>query len=683
MDNIFAYLGELGSRDSLTNKNRMLFDVFPETRTGKTDFSKYITVTDTAKRNRLQEMLTGRCEHKYVKTIDSGMIADEVVASFRQKYPHDLSLTGGYNTKTRTGDAGTEAFVMLEDLTKDLILRRHDKNMASVYDNNEGKPGPLRQDHNATEQTQARLDKISRLFRDHLGAGRGKIPVFLSKVRALLDEFSLTENEKSVCDNKLSFFYDAFSDGRTALPTAEKVSAYKKRRFLKELEYRFNADVMRDFEKELRFLMIAGREYTDSLYRLKIRNRNNTGKSEYISAFDKDKRNIKRLLEHSSIKFSESGQEKFMEGFELGPAILSNQQTAKTVLPHFIRRVFDTGILEGKVSEREALMHSLYDVGPVLGLVGVSTVWRNPYLLPIGDTGENGSASVCSFLSAFSCVPLDIWSAKDALAGCREEAEKEMLPKQKQKALEYLDTMIPEKLAVFGQFFTERLTNACLLSKAYRLRNSTPYRKYLRQSEELLTRKKMNALQDGLQDYFDFYLDRIIKELMILPMPATRLRILSFLEDFIDRRVNDPLLDDTRRLTPAGIFGCLEILSEKIGDLVRYWTETVIPIHILYYHLIVSECLTIEKEASTDTDKYFQDMYGFYRFFETNNGKTDICPPLCDNMRLEPLRAIEDPRSFDLYAGRFYNYFMEETYRIVLSRNFFQQYKYSVNKHDK
>ncbi len=78
------------------------------------------------------------------------------------------------------------------------------------------------------------------------------------------------------------------------------------------------------------------------------------------------------------------------------------------------------------------------------------------------------------------------------------------------------------------------------------------------------------------------------------------------------------------------------------------------------------------KDAKYDTRKYFTDMYGYYRFFTGRNGEIDIAPSMCGEMEILPLQELKDAESFDRYAAKFYNRFLEDSYRTALSHNFYQ-----------
>ena len=96
--------------------------------------------------------------------------------------------------------------------------------------------------------------------------------------------------------------------------------------------------------------------------------------------------------------------------------------------------------------------------------------------------------------------------------------------------------------------------------------------------------------------------------------------------------------------------------------------------HILYYHYLASEVPATDAEPLAGTREYYAEVYERYLFFANTDDNVDIDPAFCSTQNLQPLQEITDGRAFDLYAGSFYNYFLEETYRIALSRTFYQQY---------
>ena len=81
-----------------------------------------------------------------------------------------------------------------------------------------------------------------------------------------------------------------------------------------------------------------------------------------------------------------------------------------------------------------------------------------------------------------------------------------------------------------------------------------------------------------------------------------------------------------------------------------------------------------DAEPLTGTREYYAQVYERYLFFANNDDRVDIGPAFSATQDLQPLQEITDGKAFDLYAGSFYNYFLEETYRIALSRTFYQQY---------
>ena len=124
----------------------------------------------------------------------------------------------------------------------------------------------------------------------------------------------------------------------------------------------------------------------------------------------------------------------------------------------------------------------------------------------------------------------------------------------------------------------------------------------------------------------------------------------------------------------------MDILTGKLRELVTFWTETVIPCHLLYYHYLASVVPATDAEPLTGTREYYAQVYERYLFFTNTDDSVDIDPAFCSTQNLQPLQEITDGRAFDLYAGSFYNYFLEETYRIALSRTFYQLYVQSRQK---
>ena len=710
MDNIFAYLGQLGSQNSLLNKNHRLDELFKDT--------EQVSFTDFIKKEHVGVA--------YRSTVECCALADTALKQFRKYYGDPLGNAG-----TFVSDPLLEAFVVLESFTKDLFLSHHNetektdilrlirlsaehmlespeigrlreklikivrdplseytlddrtapaklmdlinKNPATLFCSRPvlaEEINPFINDYFSEKNIRAEMTTIEKTFAECTGASAEGFPGILSRLQSLLKNFAHTENENNDCLEKFSRFSGALLSHESTMPDAETVSNYKERRLFSLLRDDFNKSIKPALEKELTFLMIASFEYTNSLYRLKIRNGgHSTGLAEYIAAFDNEKRFVKKLIEYSSIKFNESGQGNYIESFVLGSIVRKNQKTAWTVLPHFIRRIYDTGVTEGKTSERDPLAHSIYDVGPVLGLVGVSTVRKNPYLLPLNaGKSQMDGASPTAFLNSFSSVPFSTNAAKSVLDNCKAEAKKERTRKRIDDSSAFLDTVTPEKLAIMEQFMTERFSNTCFLSKAYKLSTMAPYMWNPGKNLQMLERYPH---LNGLGYCFDYYLDPVIEKLMVLPLPVVRLQIINYLEKFLAGNTGQPQLDsELKQLSPARILRCLETFTKYLERLVTFWTETTVPWHVLYYHYLAAGCRKADKSVTFLSDDFFQGKectrYNFY--YKNEKGKIDILPSLCAETNLQYLKYPDDVVTpFNRYSQRFYNSFLEQTYRMVYS----------------
>ena len=409
----------------------------------------------------------------------------------------------------------------------------------------------------------------------------------------------------------------------------------------------FKQQVEPVFEEELRFVMIAANEYARSLYRVKITNGTLKSPSKYISVFDKRKREIKKLIEYSGKKFNETDQRALLQDYDVS----GKMQAAMTVLPHFIRRFYD-----GEPSEKEMLMHSVYDIGPVLGLIGVSTKRKNPYLFNVKDDKEgqfqagSAPASVYSFLNSFSCVAYsrkkendntDSISATEALQECKKIAETENRTKHKRSAVDLFDTITAEELSVISQFAVERLVHGCFLSQAYSVQLCLPQRQY-----------------------FNYYIDQFVDKLMVLPLPRTRIRVMACLEEFIKKHFGGNTVPNGMRPTPAAMLGFMEMLAEEMRRMLKFWIEITIPVHILCYHF-----LCVNNGLEPDAKDYFASIYDKYQFYEVGeDGSIDISK----SMNLSSVKAYESQKEsqFDRYAGKLYFDFLLDSYNSAFDFNF-------------
>lgn len=466
---------------------------------------------------------------------------------------------------------------------------------------------------------------------------------FGSNTRVIADD--VAKMAEAACQLFSCNFFEGVSfEGNTLADNSFDITPKK---LLKYFKNDFKKKVEPVFEEELCFIMIAANEYARSLYRVKITNGTLKSPSKYISVFDKRKREIKKLIEYSGKKFNETDQRALLQDYDVS----GKMQAAMTVLPHFIRRFYD-----GEPSEKEMLMHSVYDIGPVLGLIGVSTKRKNPYLFNVKDDKEGQSqagsvpASVYSFLNSFSCVAYsckkesdntDSISATEALQECKKIAETENRTKHKRSAVDLFDTITAEELSVISQFAVERLVHGCFLSQAYSVQLCLPH-----------------------QEYFNYYIDQFVDKLMVLPLPRTRIRIMACLEEFIKKHFGGNTVPNGMRPTPAAMLGFMEILAEEMRRVLKFWIEITIPVHILCYHF-----LCVNNGLEPDAKDYFASIYDKYQFYEVGeDGSIDISK----SMNLSSVKAYESQKEsqFDRYAGKLYFDFLLDSYNSAFDFNF-------------
>ena len=415
---------------------------------------------------------------------------------------------------------------------------------------------------------------------------------------------------------------------------------------LKTFNDDFNCLVIPTLKDEMAFIMIANYEYSRSLYHIKINNGTFSNPSKYISVFDKKNREVKKLIEYSVKKFNETDQNKIFQ---------NNKNTfnklcfrPSIVLPQFIHRFYDKKSLK----KRQPIMQSIYDIGPVMGLIGCSTNRKNPYLFNIekekNEQFKHKSISlVQSFLNSFDCIPYSInknndllmISSIDALQECKDIAEKEQLIKYKNSSIDFFNSINAEELSVFGQFITERLVHGCFLSKAYNIQF---------------------CLQNNI--YINYYLNQIINKLILLPLPRTRIKILNCLENFIKRYIIN-----NRSISPSLLFIALDNLTEELKNIINFWIEIALPIRIICYNFLCSN-----NKLEPDAKYYFEFIYDKYQFYEIKkDGNIDIS----DSMDLIPIKSCVSQigNKFDNYSLNLYHYFLLNSYKYAFDFNFSNQ----------
>ena len=414
----------------------------------------------------------------------------------------------------------------------------------------------------------------------------------------------------------------------------------------------FNTIVNPVFEEELRFIMIAANEYSRSLYRININNGTRKSPAKYISVFDKKNHEIRKFIENSVNKFNETDQNKvFQNNKEISDKLYYN--TKKTVLPHFIRRFYDPILLK-----RAPIMQSIYDIGPIMGLIGVSTKLKNPYLINMEKEEDEqfekkSTISLTqSFLNSFSCVPYSLYkkdknsltiSSIDALQECKDIAEKEQFIKYNHSSIDFLNSINAEELSVFEQFIVERLTHGCFLSKAYNLQF---------------------CLQNNA--CINYYLDQIVSKLILLPLPRTRIQILICLENFINNYISIEK-ELNNNLSPIVVLIALDSLTEELINIINFWIDIVIPIHIICYNFLCTN-----NDLEIDARDYFKLIYDKYQFYQIDE-KENV--DISDLMNLTPIKTYvtQKGNKFDNYSRKLYHYFLVNTYKYAFDINFSNQ----------
>ena len=287
----------------------------------------------------------------------------------------------------------------------------------------------------------------------------------------------------------------------------------------------FEKAIRKDLITDLKYLMIASWRYTVSLKKSPvIINGTNDNPSFYIAEFDfegarknngKGRTEIRKLIQNSRVALNkkDKGEIKFSKKMSL------------TVLPQFIRRYSDMGIdltdnenLDEKAEgwyKKVPIVSSIFDVGPVLGLLNSSKPKNNPYIIdpstegkikPSADvddetfsfvndvisndnsdntehsTDSKGFLITNEFVRSFISAPISVLpqetstfvlSTSEVLDNINKIAKGEktdglhVSKEESKETIDFLKSISPEELAVFDQYAIERFTHACYLQAIY------------------------------------------------------------------------------------------------------------------------------------------------------------------------------------------------------------------------
>ena len=474
MDNLFAYLGALGSIDSLLNKNGQLTDIWGESDSGCifkkndtvtaeklaatvldkfnfADFNMVLPEVDKLK-NRMLDLIRNKEKewHQNIDTLFAHQFSEEKELSFKkdivkfilpdfyeitentdnifdldpnveEKYDCYIQLI--HYCENPNEDHNIEYFInqiikedleLSEELIPESEYKIDNDNTIAFIDNNSITILQNLYAYIHTPLTFENCEELKNLLKQFVSV---KINIYYrqaydsfynpysNKYQKILPFDEISEPCLSVLDLKVYFNTITKLLNNDVKCQKEFDNMFRQMQHYLNIQDKFNKSVKEALRDDLTFLMITSWEYTNSLYQLKIRNESYNKKTAYIMAFNNNPKEkkfyLKKYISYSGDKIVKANQDRqnFILNMSdssdkkvLNDLLNRNEQknilgrksplyeykTAKTVLPHFIRRNYD-----GKTNEREVLMHSLYDIGTILGLIGVSTTLKNPYLYPI------------------------------------------------------------------------------------------------------------------------------------------------------------------------------------------------------------------------------------------------------------------------------------------------------------
>ena len=260
-------------------------------------------------------------------------------------------------------------------------------------------------------------------------------------------------------------------------------SSYVSRKFREHLY----ECIKKELKTDLRYVMVASWRYTLSLKRSpKILNGTSNKASHYISIFDgitnggNGMTEIRKLLQNPAVTRDRTDSKESQNDSKK----TTENTIAPTVLPQFIRRYYDMGLrfddrgnpikADDSVKLKSPIMNSIFDIGPVLGLLKATTSKSNPFITKGKEL--NQKFMVESFLQKFITAPIatdekltpnNILSAKEILKKVIDAAKKEDHYDENSEVICFLKSISPEELVTFSQYSIERFTHTMFLIKSF------------------------------------------------------------------------------------------------------------------------------------------------------------------------------------------------------------------------
>lgn len=449
---------------------------------------------------------------------------------------------------------------------------------------------------------------------------RGSLYAFLDQVRTLCDAYIIY----------------------SPLPESTNLQLFKNgNKVWKLCAAKVKSVITEEINNDLNYVTVASFRYTASMcLGPKIINGTKLTPSVYIQLFDgirndgRGRSELRKLLQNSGEWFNRSDY-------------VFPTNMALTVLPQFIRRYYDMGItfdnnlnpvLPSADEIKAPVMSSIFDIGPVLGLLGVSTPRKNPYIKRDGI-----AADIDSFVRSFASAPLSVDAGRNDLLSARQILDRAAdiaIKAKEEDAVTFLRSVSAEELVAFDQFAIERFAHAAFINSA------------LKEERE-----------DDLLSYIHFhgYILPTALEIISLPLPKTRIKLLEAIqnqkniEEFARKCFpNTKITDEIRQVV-------MSIFADYIRKFVSYWRDVVIPVHILAFHYFAKKnAFHCSFDELQDFFSYFVSYYDFY----TYDGNGDVC--------LNCKKRVADAVEMNKRAKVFYNVFDKDTSEQARENKFYR-----------
>lgn len=260
------------------------------------------------------------------------------------------------------------------------------------------------------------------------------------------------------------------------------------------------------------------------------------------------------------------------------------------------------------------LYSSIVDAGIIMALLDTENAAKNPFIVSL-SAERNQTFNAFNFLQLFSIAPITV--------------------DHSQYVLKYFNNIWPlddddknpkvtsQFLTAFNQFTIERFTNINYLLALY------------------------NKIYSHLEfQVFVKKFDIIFKLLMLLPLPETRILIISEIEEIMTRCLEEKNFDKIKTYLSSMKKDCLNLYKEL--------QFVLIPIAILTFHYVMSR-LRQSNQNNVDANEVVS--LNYFKLEEGKKNKKEIIPALGYQFP----KTEQKLQSFSQFTLSFYQYFYEQT----------------------